>query len=83
MSEQRTLLVTQRRVAAADREAYVAGLRDLRMQCAAAGVQFWAFEQADNSESFLEFAESKDAARFAVAGLGQPPAVAWHSIELT
>lgn len=83
MSERRTLLVTQRQVGAADREAYVSGLRDLRAKCAAAGVHFWAFEQADNGESFLEFAESKDAADFAAVGLGKPPAVAWHSIELT
>ncbi len=82
MSEQRTLLVTQRQVAAADREAYVSGLRQLREKCAAAGVQFWAFEQANNNESFLEFAESKDASRFTAVGLTQPPAVAWHSLEL-
>ncbi len=82
MSEQRTLLVTQRHIAAADRHTYVSALRDQRARCAAAGVQFWAFEEAANGERFLEFAESKDATRLAALGLDQPPAVAWHSIDL-
>lgn len=82
MSEHRALLVTERRVPRAERDAYVASLRAVRDRCVSAGVQFWAFEQATDSERFLEFAESKDAAAFETLGLRQPPAELWHSVEL-
>ncbi len=82
MSERRALLVTERRVSSAEREAYVASLRDIRDRCVSAGVQFWAFEQGDDASRFLEFAEAKDASSFEALGLGRPPAVLWHSVEL-
>lgn len=82
MSERRALLVTERHVPSAERDAYVASLRDMRDRCVSAGVQFWAFEQAGDASRFLEFAESKDASVFDSLGLGQPPALLWHSVEL-
>lgn len=82
MSDDRTLLVTERRIAAPERAEYLAGLGRLRARCADAGVQFWAFEHASESHRFLEFVEAKQAQALDALRLETPAATRWRAVEL-
>jgi hypothetical protein len=82
MSERRTLLVAERVVPPADRERYVAALRDTQARCEAVGVHFWAFEHERDHSRYLEFAEAKDASRLNTLGLDSASTSRWHSVEL-
>jgi hypothetical protein len=83
MTERRTLLVTERAVAEAERAAYVATLRATEARCRAQGVHFWAFSRADDETRFLEFAEAKAPERFEGLALETSGTSRWVAVELS
>lgn len=82
MSDDRTLLVTERRIAAPERAEYLAGLGRMRARCAATGVNFWAFEHESESHRFLEFVEAKHAHDLDALHLETPASTRWRAVEL-
>lgn len=82
MSDARTLLVTERRVAPESRARHVELLAARRAQCAAVGAQFWAFEHATEPGRYLEFVETRQGDVLDALALDESGSTRWRSVEL-
>jgi hypothetical protein len=82
VSEVRTLLVTERRIAPERRAHQIEVLAARRAQCAAAGAQFWAFEHETEAGRYLEFVESRDATVLDALAQNDAGSSRWRSVEI-
>ena len=76
----RALMMVERLVSAAEREAY---LRDLAKRGSAAKhvrLHFWVFEHADESGRFVEFTEGASEVAIASAHTDALPAPLWREV---
>ncbi len=77
----RMLTIVERRVATAERDAYLAALEPRRRAAAAINAHFWIFEHADEVGHFVEFTEGADANAIASVHDGELPAPVWREVQ--
>lgn len=77
----RTLTIVERRVAEAERAAYLAALSLRKERAAAVPAHFWVFEHATERGRFVEFTEAAGEERIAALHEHDMPADLWREVQ--